>query len=115
MRSQSKVAPGWWDYTTLDREILDDAARLTEKDILQLSRPGFKVTFYETLQEFYAAEALEFFDVSIRHGNVAPCAVLLAWVGGVVPQPLGYRCPFFGALAEFFTKIAWVFGVLEVS
>ena len=62
MRNQSKVAPGWWDYTTLDRAILDDAARLTEKDILQLSRPGFKVTFYETIQEFYAAEALEYIE-----------------------------------------------------
>ena len=62
MRNQSKVAPGWWDYTTLDKEILDAAARLTEKDILQLSRPGFKVTFYETIQEFYAAEALEYIE-----------------------------------------------------
>ena len=25
MRSLSKIAPDWWDYTTLDREILDDA------------------------------------------------------------------------------------------
>ena len=23
----SKVAPGWWDYTTLDQEIIDDARR----------------------------------------------------------------------------------------
>jgi len=45
-RPLSKVAPDWWDYTTLDREILDDAARLTADDLLQLSRPGFKVVFY---------------------------------------------------------------------
>ncbi len=28
MRPISIVAPGWWDYTTLDRAILDDAAKL---------------------------------------------------------------------------------------
>jgi len=60
MRNISKVAPGWWDYTTLDREILDDAARLTVRDLEQLSRPGFAVRFYETPQEFYCAEALEY-------------------------------------------------------
>jgi glucosamine-6-phosphate deaminase len=60
MRSISKVAPGWWDYTTLDREILDDAARLTVRDLEQLGRPGFTVHFYETPQEFYGAEALEY-------------------------------------------------------
>ncbi len=27
-RRNSKLAPGWWDYTTLDKEILEDAARL---------------------------------------------------------------------------------------
>ena len=32
-RPISKVAPDWWDYTTLDDEILDDAARLTPKDM----------------------------------------------------------------------------------
>ncbi len=28
-RPISVVAPDWWDYTTLDREILGAAARLT--------------------------------------------------------------------------------------
>jgi glucosamine-6-phosphate deaminase len=56
----SKVAPAWWDYTTLDREILDAAARLTADDLLQLSRPGFQVVFYDTLEDFYLAEALEY-------------------------------------------------------
>ena len=40
MRPISKVAPDWWDYTTLDREILDDAARLSADDLLGLSRAG---------------------------------------------------------------------------
>jgi glucosamine-6-phosphate deaminase len=60
MRPLSKVAPDWWDYTTLDREILDDAARLTADDMAGLSRPGFTVTFHDTLEDFYLAEALEY-------------------------------------------------------
>ena len=60
MRPLSKIAPDWWDYTTLDREILDDAARLTPEDMLALSRPGFTVKFYDTLEDFYLAEALEY-------------------------------------------------------
>ena len=60
MRPQSKVAAGWWDYTTLDRAILDDAARLEPVDLLALSRPGFRVVFYDTLEDFYLAEALEY-------------------------------------------------------
>ena len=60
MRATSKVAPDWWDYTTLDQEILNDAARLTPEDILGLSRDGFTVKFYETLEDFYLAEALEY-------------------------------------------------------
>jgi len=59
-RAISKVAPDWWDYTTLDREILDDAARLSPDDLLGLSREGFTVQFYETLEDFYLAEALEY-------------------------------------------------------
>ena len=60
MRNTSLVAPGWWDYTTLDSEILDDAARLSAEDLLGLSRPGFTVRSYDTLEEFYTAEALEY-------------------------------------------------------
>jgi len=59
-RVLSSVAPGWWDYTTLDRELIGDAARLSPADMLQLSRPGFRVVFYDTLEEFYLAEALEY-------------------------------------------------------
>ncbi|MFO7774379.1 MAG: glucosamine-6-phosphate isomerase [Candidatus Hydrogenedentota bacterium] len=62
MRTKSVVAPEWWDFTTLDRELLNDAANLTEKDMLQLSRPGFQVAFYDTLEDFYLAEALEYIE-----------------------------------------------------
>ena len=61
-RPISKISPDWWDYTTLDEKILKDAARLTEKDIRQLARPGFKVVMYDTLEEFYLAEALEYIN-----------------------------------------------------
>jgi glucosamine-6-phosphate deaminase len=61
-RPLSKVAPGWWDYTTLDPALLADAARLKEKDLRQLARPGFKVVMYDSLEEFYLAEALEYIE-----------------------------------------------------
>ncbi len=59
-RKLSMLAPDWWDYTTLDDEILNDAARLTPDDMLALSRAGFRVIFYDTLEDFYLAEALEY-------------------------------------------------------
>ena len=59
-RSLSSVAPDWWDYTTLDPELIADAARLTPEDLVQLSRPGFRVLLYDTLEDFYLAEALEY-------------------------------------------------------
>ncbi len=61
-RRLSVVAPDWWDYTTLDEELLRDAARLTVDDLVQLSRPGFRVVIYDTLEEFYLAEALEYIN-----------------------------------------------------
>lgn len=61
-RPLSKVAPAWWDYTTLDSAILDDAAHLNEKDLQQLARPGFQISFYDTLEAFYLAEALEYIE-----------------------------------------------------
>jgi glucosamine-6-phosphate deaminase len=75
MRPLSKVAPDWWDYTTLDREILDDAARLTAEDLLGLSRPGFKVIFYDTLEDFYLAEALEYITAWRQATADAPAGI----------------------------------------
>jgi glucosamine-6-phosphate deaminase len=59
-RKLSAIAPDWWDYTTLDADIVAAAARLTPERMLRLSRPGFQVVFYETLEDFYLAEALEY-------------------------------------------------------
>lgn len=59
-RKISSVAPGWWDYTTLDSDLIRDAAALTPAKMKKLSRPGFSVVMYDTLEEFYLAEALEY-------------------------------------------------------
>jgi len=59
-RKRSLLAPDWWDYTTLDDEILKDAAGLTPEDMAALSRDGFQVVLYDTLEDFYLAEALEY-------------------------------------------------------
>ncbi|MBI3874390.1 MAG: glucosamine-6-phosphate isomerase [Verrucomicrobia bacterium] len=59
-RKLSSIAPDWWDYTTLDADLIAAAAKLTPEKMLKLSRPGFKVVFYDTLEDFYLAEALEY-------------------------------------------------------
>lgn len=74
-RAISKVAPGWWDYTTLDEQILADAAALTARDIEQLSRPGFTVRIYDTLQDLYCAQALEYIDAWQQSTPDNPCGI----------------------------------------
>lgn len=61
-RKLSSIAPGWWDYTTLENDIIRDAAKLTPRQMERMSRPGFKVEMYDTLEDFYLAEALEYID-----------------------------------------------------
>lgn len=75
MRPYSNIAPGWWDYTTLDPEILRDAARLTAEDIQQLARPGFTIHMYATSEEFYAAEALEYLSAWKRATEHEPTGI----------------------------------------
>ena len=77
-RVLSKVAPAWWDYTTLDPELIDDAAKLTAVDLPQLARPGFEVVIYDTLEEFYLAEALEY---------------IVAWKRSTADSPVGICGP----------------------
>ena len=59
-RPLSKISADWWDYTTLDPHILNDAARISADDIKGLARDGFSICFYDTLEDFYLAEALEY-------------------------------------------------------
>ncbi len=61
-RPLSKIAPDWWDYPTLDPQILADAASLKAETLFNLSRPGFQIQihYYETLEEFCLAETLEY-------------------------------------------------------
>ncbi|MCA9430365.1 MAG: glucosamine-6-phosphate isomerase [Candidatus Omnitrophica bacterium] len=75
MRKKSVVAPDWWDYTTLEDDLLADVAKLTEKDLQQLSREGFQVVYYETLEDFYLAEALEYIEAWMQSTPDNPVGV----------------------------------------
>ena len=74
-RPQSTIAPDWWDYTTLDAQLLSDAAKLSADDLLQLARPGFAVKIYDTLAEFYLAEALEYIQAWQRSTSDNPVGI----------------------------------------
>jgi glucosamine-6-phosphate deaminase len=74
-RPRSILAEQWWDYTTLDEKLLQDAARLSEKDLLALSRTGFQVVFYETLESFYMNEALEYISAWRRATPSDPAGI----------------------------------------
>jgi len=75
MRKHSVVAPDWWDYTTIADDLVAETARLTVKDIENLSRPGFKVVMYDTIEEFYLAEALEYIEAWKQSTPDNPCGI----------------------------------------
>lgn len=77
-RKLSMLASDWWDFTTLPDDLLNDAAKLTSKDMIQLTRNGFKVIFYDTLEDFYLAEALEY---------------ITAWKQSTADNPVGICGP----------------------
>jgi glucosamine-6-phosphate deaminase len=90
VRKRSIVAPEWWDYTTLDDEILRDASLLEIDDLVRLSRPGFEVRIYDTLEEFYLAEALEYVHSWQRATADSPCG-LCGPIGPTEQLPLVAR------------------------
>jgi len=75
---KSLLAPEWWDYTTLDDSLLNDAAKLTAEDLYTLARDGFRIVYYETLEDFYLAEALEYIN---------------AWRQATADEPVGICGP----------------------
>ncbi len=97
-RKISILAPEWWDYTTLDDEILNDAAKLTVEDMADLSREGFKVVFYDTLEDFYLAEALEY---------------VTAWKQATADDPVGICGPI--GPTEQLPLVARIVNELELS
>ena len=117
-RPHSAVAPGWWDYTTLDPDLIAEAARLTPDDLLRLSRPGFRVVFYDTLEDFYLAEALEYVQAWRQATPEAPVGVcgpigpteqlpLVARLVNALDMPLAH--------AHFWAMDEWVVGAAEVG
>ncbi|MEX2561094.1 MAG: glucosamine-6-phosphate isomerase [Pirellulales bacterium] len=90
MRPLSKISADWWDYTTLDRGILDDAARLSADDLAGLARPGFDVRFYDTVEDFYLAEALEYIT-AWRQATEAQPAGICGPIGPTEQLPLVAR------------------------
>src|SRR5690349_11538904 len=62
MRPVSSISPDWWDYTTLPKDLVETVAKLSLRDLEKLSRPGFRVVVYDTLEDFYLAEALEYVE-----------------------------------------------------
>jgi glucosamine-6-phosphate deaminase len=77
-RKLSSIAPDWWDYTTLDSELIQEAARLTPTQMAALSREGFRVVMYDRLEDFYLAEALEY---------------VVAWRQATADNPVGVCGP----------------------
>jgi len=118
MRKLSLVAPGWWDYTTLDEKIQADAARLTVRDLAELARPGFEIRFYDTRESFYLAEALEY----IRAWRQASASRPAGICGPIGPTE---QLPLVAALvnelgidlrnAHFWGMDEWVVGDREVG
>ena len=117
-RTISKIAPDWWDYTTLDKEIIENAAKLTPEDMLGLSREGFKVVYYDTLEDFYLAEALEYIEAWKQATPDAPVGIC-GPIGPTEQLPLVARLV--NALdlslknAHFWGMDEWVLDGKEVS
>ncbi|MBI4579662.1 MAG: glucosamine-6-phosphate isomerase [Planctomycetes bacterium] len=97
-RPLSKIAPQWWDYTTLPKEMLDEVARLTAKDVEKLSRDGFKVVMYDTIEDLWLAEALEYIE---------------AWRQATPDQPVGICGPI--GPTEQLPLVARLVNALEIN
>jgi glucosamine-6-phosphate deaminase len=112
------LAPGWWDFTTLDDEILKDAAKLTPEDMIALSRDGFKVVFYDTLEDFYLAEALEYITAWKQATDSEPVGIC-GPIGPTEQLPLVARLVNELKLdlsnAHFWSMDEWVVGDKEIS
>lgn len=117
-RKLSSIAPDWWDYTTLNEEILRDVAKLSITDLEQLKRPGFNIVFYDSLEDFYLAEALEYINTWRQSTNDNPCGIC-GPIGPTEQLPLVARLvndlEISLRSAHFWAMDEWVIGGKPVS
>jgi glucosamine-6-phosphate deaminase len=116
-RRLSAVAPDWWDYTTLEKDLVEDAARLTPDQMRGLARPGFQVVFHDTLEDFYLAEALEYVAAWRQSTDDSPVGIC-GPIGPTEQLPLVARLVNELALdvrsGHFWGMDEWVLGGREV-
>jgi len=86
-RPYSKINAKWWDYTTLDIQLLKDAAKLSVKDLEKLSCPGFSVHLYDSLESLFLAEAMEYIKAWKEATDSTPAGIC-GPVGPVRQLPL---------------------------
>ena len=97
-RPLSKIAPQWWDYTTLPKELVDEVAQLKVKDIENLSRDGFRVVMYDTIEDLWISEALEYIE---------------AWTQATPDRPVGICGPI--GPTEQLPLVARLVNALEIN
>jgi glucosamine-6-phosphate deaminase len=114
----SSISLDWWDYTILDDDLIAEAARLSVDDMVGLARPGFKVVLYDSLEEFYLAEALEYIDAWRQSTDDSPAGIC-GPIGPTEQLPLVARLVNELGLnvnsGHFWGMDEWVIGDKEVS
>ena len=89
MRNSSKIAADWWDYTTLRRGNIKCCCRAYGKGHqASLKGPGFAVKFYDTIESFYLAEALEYISCWKQVNQMASPAGICGPIGPTEQLPL---------------------------
>ncbi len=56
----SLVNPQWWDFTSLDQELINRASALSLQDLLALSSEYCDVRVYQNLDDMFLSQALEY-------------------------------------------------------
>lgn len=105
--------PGWHDWTGFAAEhpeLCAEVRALTLDDLTNLSRPGFAVRMYDTAQDFFVAEAMEYVKAwkrSTLDNPVAVCGPVgpteqLPIVAQIINElDIDVRAGFFAGMDEF--------------
>ncbi|WP_413112494.1 hypothetical protein [Thaumasiovibrio sp. DFM-14] len=85
--AKSLVNEHWWDFTCLDEELLARAAKLTEKDVLQLANKRLNINIYDNLDDMFLSQAMEYIT-TWQQASVDSPAGICGPVGPTRQMPL---------------------------